>query len=144
MKFSDYIIKYNMQFGLDDEKTIALNEVDLSADESAGLLMDAYVQMLEEKVERKQALRNQEAFELSGMSQDEKHIFDSVAGVYIYENQFERKELQEDIAELVSLSMMQVKEIAMASVQTKQPTKEEKSKLAKLLSIKNEELEPNA
>ena len=140
MKFSDYIIKYNMQFGLDDEKTIALNEVDLSADEAVGLLMDTYVQMLQEKVERKQALRNQEAFEMSGLSKDEKHVFDSLAGVYIYENQFERKELQEDIAELTSLSMKQVKDIAMASVNVKESTKEEKTKLAKFII----EEEPNA
>ena len=134
MKFSDYIIKYNMQFGLELEKTIALNEVDLSADEAAGLLMDSYVKMLEEKIERKQALRSDEAFEMSGMEEDEKYMFDSVAGVYIYENQFERKELQEDIAELTGLSMMKVKEIAKASVQVKEITKEEKSKLAKMIA----------
>ena len=134
MKFSDYIIKYNMQFGLELEKTIALNEVDLSADEAAGLLMDSYVKMLEEQIERKQALRSDEAFEMSGMEEDEKYMFDSVAGVYIYENQFERKELQEDIAELTGLSMMKVKEIAKASVQVKEITKEEKSKLAKMIA----------
>ena len=61
-------------------------------------------------------------------------MFDSVAGVYIYENQFERKELQEDIAELTGLSMMKVKEIAKASVQVKEITKEEKSKFAKMIA----------
>ena len=133
MKFSDYIIKYNMQFGLDEEKIIALNEVDLSADEAAGLLMDWYVEMLQEKIERKQALRNEEAFQLSGMDKEAKYVFDSLAGLYIYENQHDRKELQEDIAELTSLSMNQVKDIAMASLNVKETTKEEKTKLAKFI-----------
>ena len=140
MKFSDYVIKYNMQFGQDEENLIALNEVDLSADTAAGLLMDWYVEMLQEKIERKQALRNEEAFQLSGMDRDAKYVFDSLAGLYIYENQHDRKEIQEDIAELTSLSMKQVKDIAMASVNVKESTKEEKSRLAKLVV----EDEPNA
>ena len=97
MRFSDYIINYNSQFGLNETKTIALNDVDLSEDEFVGKLMGFYLNMLKEKVERKQILEDDETFELSGMSEDERYMFDSLAGTYIYENQYDRKQLQEEI-----------------------------------------------
>ena len=145
MRFSDYIINYNSQFGLNETKMIALNDVDLSEDEFIGKLMGFYLNMLKEKVERKQFLEDDETFELSGMSEDEKYIFESLLSVYVYENQYNRKQLQEDIAELSGLAMKQVEEIALANIgEIKDLTQEEKVNIAKLLTTKDEELEPNA
>jgi len=140
MRFSDYLIKYNSQFGLEDEKTISLNKVDLSEDALVGGLMDIYISMLKEKIQRKKVARNEETFELSGMSESERYMFDSLAGLYIYENQFDRKELQEEIAEATGLSMAIIEDIAVASLgEIKETTKEEKEKVAKI--IINEEQE---
>jgi len=142
MNFSDYIIKYNSQSRLDEAKMIDLSDVDLTEDGFAGKLMGFYIDMLKEKIERKKILRSEETFELSGMNENEKYMFDSLAGVYIYENQFHRKHIQEEIAERVSLSMAKVKEIAMANIgEIQEATLEEKSKMAKLVIDENE---PNA
>lgn len=145
MNLNEYIIRYNSHFGQEEKYMIDLKNVDLSESEFVGKLMDCYVLMLKEKLSRKKIARSNEAFEMSGMSEEERYMFDSLAGTYIYENQFHRKQLQEDIAELSGLTMKQVEELALLTIgEIEELSQEEKANIAKLLSTKDEELEPKA
>ena len=140
MSFREYIINYNSQFEQDGTKMIDLKNVDLSEDELVSKYMDFYIEMVKEKIQRKQVARKQETFEMSGMSEEEKYLFDSLAGTYIYENQFKRKELREDIAELTGLSISQIDAIAYSNIGAiEELTKEEQREIAKYISTKEEQ-----
>jgi len=115
-KFTEYLIKANTAFHKENKKTISINDVDLSEENNAGMLMGFYIEMIKEKLIRKSAYKDEKTFELSGMSEDEKYIYESIAGTYVYENQFDRKEIRETIAELTSLSLDEVEKIAMANL----------------------------
>ena len=146
MTFRNYIIRYNMFEGLSGENYIDMDKVDFYEEKEASLLMDKYVEMLREKIRRKNIADCEETFVLTGMSEDEKYMYDSLAGTYIYENQYERKEIQSTIAELTGLSMKQVKLIALRNLgDIQDATKEEKKAVAKILTVtdKIEESEPN-
>ncbi len=144
MTFREYIINYNSYEGQNEDKMIDMHKIDLSEEKELAVLMDKYVEMLREKIRRKRIARDEETFVLSGTNQEERYMYDSIAGVYIYENQFERKEIQSEIAELTGLSREQVEKIALRSFGRISTTEEEKREVAKLLSLDYvEEQEPN-
>ena len=144
MTFREYIINYNSFEGQNEDKMIDMHKIDLSEEKELAVLMDKYVEMLREKIRRKRIARDEETFILSGTNQEERYMYDSIAGVYIYENQFERKEIQSEIAELTGLSREQVEKRALRSFGRISTTEEEKREVAKLLSLDYvEEQEPN-
>ena len=143
MNFIDYIRLYNAQEGLEEKDIIVEDEIDYSEEIYLCELMQQYISMVKEKYERKEIARSNETFELTGMSEDDRFFFDSVAGAYIYANQYDRKEIEQEISELSGVTRTQIQKIAKLCIgKIKESSTEEKSKVAKMLI--SDEAEPNA
>ena len=144
MTFREYVILSNIVSTKNQKSLIDLDKVDLSEDKEAGELMSQYVEMLKEKMERRALAQDERTFNLTGIKEEDEYLYDSLAGTYVYENQFERKELQEKIAELTSLSLDQIKNIAKNSLSghiVLEFTDEDREELVKHITQQDQEPE---